>query len=162
VRKVALLPVIGLALLLGLLPGCGEKMPVTHFNSEGISFDYPAAWKGRFDPFAVAFLGQPGTDTAVKVLTREMPFLTVQVYHDDLVRSLSGGEAESTRSLGVAGAIGYESIFNANSEGAEVRMRLITFEKEGVFCDIYLFAAPAAFNGAQRAFDIIVNSFDLT
>ena len=160
-RMLAFLGVLAAGAL--LLTGCGrEEVATKHFETEGISFDYPATWSELFDPFSIAYFGESGTDTAVKVFLRVLPSgLTLKVYHDDLVLGLMVGEPISGRSLGVAGAVGYETVFNTRVDEREVRMRLVSFAVEDAVFDIYFTAAPASFNNAQRDFDIIINTFEV-
>ncbi len=143
-----------------LVTGCaGEEIATRHFETDGISFDYPATWEERLDPFSIVYYGEPGTDTTVKVYLRAIPgVITLKTYHDELALSLMVGEPISGRSLGVAGAIGYETIFNTGIDERDVRMRLVSFAMEDVVFDIYFTASPSAFDNARRYFDIVINS----
>jgi hypothetical protein len=143
-----------------LLASCACQAAPAHFEARGIAFDYPVTWEELFDPFTVAYFGEPGTDTAVKVFDRALPMgITLEIYHDDLVYILKEGEPISSGSIPIAGHFGYESVFMTVVDGREIQMRLISFAVEGLVTDIYLSAATAWFDETQQDFDVIIGSF---
>jgi hypothetical protein len=150
-----------------LITGCAspqEEVTTKHFEADGFSFDYPGTWSAleSYDPDLIAYLGEAGTDTAVKVYAGAMPsFITLKTYYDELVLSLMVGQPISGRSLAVAGATGYETVFRTKVGTQDIQMRLVSFEKEGMVCDIYFSAAPASFDQVRGDFDVVVNSLSV-
>jgi len=155
---------LGATLIIGCAGGGGTETPATsHFETGGISFDYPSTWRvlQSDDPMRVAYLSEVSTNTTLQVIKEAPPGFTLKTYHDNMVIAMMVGDPISGRPVNVGGLSGYETVFNAKINNIDYRLRLISVEKDGIFYDIVCATSPAYFDEVNEDFNTVVNSFEV-
>lgn len=156
--------ILGAALIIGCAGGGTQAPPTSHFAAGGVSFDYPSTWKtlASDDPARIAYFSEVETGTITQVITEALPSgFTLKTYHDNMVISMMEGEPISGNPLTVAGVTAYETVFNAKVGNQDLRMRLVSLEKDGTVYDIAFATAPGSFSEVNDGFDTVINSFEV-
>jgi hypothetical protein len=156
--------ILGVSLIIGCGGGGAQAPTTAHFAAGGVSFDYPSAWKTlkSDDPARIAYFNEVETGTIVQVITEALPSgFTLKTYHDNMVISMMEGQPISGNPLTVAGVNAYETVFNTKVSDQELRMRLVSLEKDGTAYDIAFATAPSSFDKVKKDFDTVVNSFQI-
>jgi hypothetical protein len=157
--------ILGATLIIGCAGGAVQAPPTTsHFAASGVSFDYPSTWKTlkSDEPARIAYFSEVGTGTVVQVITEALPSgFTLKTYHDNMAISMMVGEPISGNPLTVAGVDAYEIVFNTKAGNQDLRMRLVSLEKDGMAYDIAFATAPSSFDKVRKDFDTVIDSFQV-
>ena len=153
--------ILGVTLIIGCAGRAIETPTTSHFEANGVSFDYPSAWKilKSDDPVRIAYLGEAGTNTNLQVTKETVTGFTLKTYHDNFAIALMEGNPISGRSLTVAGLDAYEGVFNMKKDTKDFRIRHISIAKDGIFYMIVFSTPPASFDKVDKDFDTVINSF---
>ncbi len=156
--------ILGATLIIGCAGGATQAPTTNHFAAGGVSFDYPSTWKTLTsdDPARIAYFSEIKTSTVVQVIKENLPTgFTLETYHDNMAISMMVGEPISGNPLTVAGVPAYETVFNTKAGNQDVRLRLVSLEKDGMAYDIAFAVAPASFDKVKGGFDTVINSFQI-
>ncbi len=153
--------ILGGTLIMGCAGGAKETPTTSHFEANGISFDYPSAWKilKSDDPIRIAYLSEASTNTILQVTQEAVTGFTLKTYHDNFAIALMVGNPISGRPLTVAGLDAYEGVFNTKSGTTDFRIRQISLAKDGIFYMLIFSTPPASFDKVNKDFDTVINSF---
>ena len=154
--------IIGATVVAGCAGGGAKETPTaSHFEVNGISFDYPSTWKTlkSDDPMRIAYLSEVSTNTMLQVIKETVTGFTLKTYHDNYAIQLMVGNPISGRSLTVAGLDAYEGVWNMKQGTTDYRVRQISIAKDGVFYMIFCSTAPSSFDKVNKDFDTVINSF---